>query len=94
MIGTKGTLVVPAFLTNIWDKIEVNYEKEDGKKEIMEIKLVGHPGGGLEPGFYEALVKYEQGDKCALVSMYESLTGMKLIHMIMKSSKENNYIEY
>ena len=94
VIGTKGTLVVPAFLSNVWDKVEINYEKDDGKKEIVNITLVGHPGGGLEPGFYNALVRYENGDKNAMVSMYDSLAGMKIIDMIKKSSQESRYIEY
>ena len=94
VIGTKGTLTVPSFLSNVWDKIEINYEKDNGKKEIINITLVGHPGGGLEPGFYNALLQYEHGDKDAMVSMYESLSGMKIIDMIIKSSKENKYVEY
>ena len=94
VIGTKGTLVVPAFLSNVWDKVEINYEKDDGKKEIINITLVGHPGGGLEPGFYDTLARFENGDKNAMVSMYDSLAGMKIIDMIKKSSQENKYIEY
>ena len=60
----------------------------------MEVTLVGHPGGGLEPGFYNALVRYVNGDKTAMISMYDSLAGMKIIDMIKKSSQGSRYIEY
>ena len=94
LIGTKGTLIVPADLSNVWDRAEINYQKDDGKKEVMEINFIGHPGGGLEPGFYSALVKYENGDKNAMVSMYDSLAGMKIIDMIKESSEESKYIKF
>jgi len=94
VIGTKGTLIVPADLSNVWNRAEINYEKDDGTKEKIKVDFIGHPGGGLEPGFYSALARYENGDKNAMVTMYDSLAGMKIMDMIEKSGREGRYIEY
>ena len=94
IIGTKGTIIVPGKAEPFWDEVEINYIKDDGKKEIEKIKLVGVCESGLEGGFYEDLVPYLNGKKKDFVSMQEAAKVVKVLEMIKKSSEENRFVEF
>ena len=94
VIGTKGTLIVKGSLEELYDEAEINYIKDDGKKEIKKIKLVDYPGSGLSDGFYVDLVKFAKGEKKEFISMHESSKAMKILDLIRKSSKENRFMTY
>lgn len=94
VIGTKGTIAVKGKAEPFWDEVEINYIKDDGKKEIEKIKLVGVCESGLEGGFYEDLVPYLNGKKKDFVSMHEAAKVVKVLEMIKKSSEENRFVEF
>jgi len=92
IIGTKGTLVINSHLTNVWDDVEISLEKEDGSKEIQNIKIVDHPGAGLSGGFYKDFIHYKDDEKDKYITMYQASKVVKILDMIKRSSLENKSI--
>jgi predicted dehydrogenase len=92
IIGTKGTLMMPSKLTNVWDEAQINYVGADGNKEIKNINLVGHPGAGCSGGFYEDFVRFINGEKKEFLSMHMSSLSMKVIDAIRQSDKIRSFV--
>lgn len=91
IIGTKGTLRVTGS-RDIYDKIELNYVKDNGEKEIQKIELLEYTIAATSSGFYEDLAKFLKGDINEFPSMYQACKIIKIMDLIRKSSEENNFI--
>ena len=92
--GVKGTLKVKGTPTNVWDEAEINYIKDDGKKEIQKIKMVNHPGAGFSHGFYRDFIQFLKGKEKKFVTMYEGSKVVKILDLIKRSSEEKRYISF
>lgn len=94
VVGTKGTLMAKGTPTSTWDEVEINFIRDNGHKEIQNIKLLDHPGAGFSPGFYENFVQFVKGKKKKFVTMYEGSKVIKILDLIRKSSEENRFINF
>lgn len=94
IIGTKGTLEVKGAPEPVWDEVEINYIRENGKNDIQTTKLIGVKESGLEGGFYEDLVTYIKGKKKNFVTMYEASKVIKVLDLIRESSEKGILIKF
>ena len=94
IIGSKGTLLVKGKHEPVWNDVEMIYENEYGKKELVNIDMKGVCESGMEGGFYEDLIPFMEGRKDTFVSMYEASKVVKVLEMIKKSSQENRFVKF
>ena len=94
IIGTKGTLQVDGFHEPVWDKAEIVYIRENGRKESRKLTLHDVKESGIEGGFYQDLIPFVEGRKKDFVGMYEAAKVVKVLELIKKSSIENRFVAY
>lgn len=92
VIGTKGTLKVSGSLKEIYDNVEIEYIRDDGKKVKEKISLAEYPGSGNSDGFYRDFVRFTKGSKKEFLSMYDAAKSMKILDVIRESNKKGIYI--